>query len=204
MTSQNAGDVPCKGCPDSVYPTALDVPEGIIPSHQDVLKGLPGGTSNDPLPDLPDITYSDIWGVYIGGPPETHLVGNVMLFPEELSELLMHPDGSIEYKKRLDDWEPPSPIEGYERDLENQWLFHPLWESCTRRQYKVAYKKKCRCIDLIAMCSVNLHWVKFENCQKCQVRIPIKTIEKPVRKTIHTLRCPDLDHSSTLTKFDRA
>lgn len=196
MISQDAGDAPCKGCPDSVYPPAPDVPKGVIPSYEDVVKCLPGGTSDAPLPDLLDVVYSDAWGVYIGGPPETHLIGNVMLFPKELSELLMHSDGSIEYKKGSTAFEPPSPIEGYERDSENQWLFKPLWESCTWRHYKVAYKKKCRCIDLIARCTVNMHWVRFEDCQKCQARIPIRVIEKPVRKTIHTLRLPDLDHNS--------
>ena len=196
MTSQNVGDAPCKGCPDSAYPPAPDVPKGTIPSHEDVIKGLPGGTSDAPLPDLSDVVYSDAWGVYIDGPPETHLIGNVMLFPEELPGLQMHPDGSIEYKKDPEAFEPPSPINGYERASENQWLFRPLWESCMWRHYKVAYKKKCRCIDLIARCTVNMHWVRFEDCQKCQARIPIKVIEKPVRKTIQTLRHPDLDRNS--------
>jgi len=194
----------CKGCPDSVYPSTPDVPKGVVPSHEDVIKGLPSGTSDDPLPDLSDVMYSEVWGVYTGGPPETHLVGNVMLFPEELSgQLQMHADGSIEYEKGLDSFEPPSPINGYERDSENRWLFKPLWESCTWRHYKVAYKKKCQCIDILAKCAINMHWVTFEDCQKCRARLPIKAMKKPVPKTIQTLRHPDLDRSSKLTKSGR-
>lgn len=194
----------CKGCPDSVYPPAQDILKGVIPTHEEAVRGLPGGTSNEPLPDLSGVAYSDVWGVYIGGPPETQLVGNVMLFPEELSELLMHPDGSIEYKKGADDFEPPALINGYERDPENQWLFRPLWESCTWRYYKIAYKKACRCIDLVAKCTVNMHWVKFEDCQKCRVRIPIKTPKKPVCKTIQSLRLPEVGYTPKSTKSDRA
>lgn len=197
MTSQDVGDAPCKGCPDSVYPPTPHVPAGVVPTYEDAIQGLPDGTSDDPLPDLSDVVYSEVWGVYIGGPPETHLIGNIMLFPKELSgRILMHADGSIEYGKRLDGWEPPSPINGYERDPENQWLFKPLWESCVWRHYKVAYKKRCQCIDIIARCSINSHWVTFEDCQRCRARIPIKQTLKPVHKTINTLRLPEVGRSS--------
>lgn len=174
-----------------------DMPKGVAPAYEDIIRGLPDGTSNAPLPDLSDVTYSEAWGVYVGGPPETHLVGIIMLFPEELSgQILMRTDGSIEYKKDPAAFEPPSPINGYKRDSENQWLFKPLWESCTWRHYKVAYKKRCQCIDILAKCAVNMHWVTFEDCQKCLARIPIKTVKKPVPKTRQSLRLPDLDRNS--------
>ena len=140
----------------------------------------------------------------MGGSAESHLINIILLMPEGFNRIRVHPDGSLEYKKDSTAFEPPSPINGYERDPENQWFFKPLWESCTWRQYKIAYKKKCQCIDIIAKCAVNLHWVTFEDCQKCRARIPIKVLEKPVRKTIQSLRLPDLDHNSKSTKSDRA
>lgn len=185
----------CEGCHEVPYPT-LELPKGTSPTRKDVFKGLPDGTSNDPLPEHPDIIYGDSWGAYTGGPPESHLVNIILLMPEGFDRIRVHPDGSLEYEKRPDDWESPSLIDGYERDSENPWLFKPLWESCSWRNYKIALKKKCKCVDVLARCTVNFHWVKFEDCLRCTARLPIESPKKPIKKTRQSLRLPDLDRNS--------
>ncbi len=191
----------CEGCPDVPYPS---MPKGVSPTQKDILRGLPDGTSNNPLPEHPDVVYSEFWGAYMGGSPESHLVNIILLMPEGFDRIRVHPDGSLEYEKKLDDFEPPSPIDGYECDPENQWLFKPLWQSCSWRNYKVALKKKCQCIDVLAKCTVNFHWIKFEDCLRCTARLPIESPKKPVKKTLKSLRLPNLDRSSKPTKSDTA
>jgi len=170
---------------------------------EDILARLPQGTSNEPLPELPGLTYSHIWGVHLGGGPEDHLVSVILTIPKGFDRVFAHPDGSLEYKK-LDGFEPPSPLDGYRRDSKNPLLFKPLWMSCAMRYYGVVVKEKCKCIDVIAKCSINMHWVQYEDCLKCQARLPIKSPEKPVKKTRQNLRLPNLGCNSKSTKSDRA
>jgi hypothetical protein len=197
MTSRPATDAPCEGCPDVPYPPAPDIPKNRSPNRDEILKRLPQGTSGDPLPEKPELTYNHVWGVYLGGTPEDHLVSVIFVIPEGFDRIIAHPDGSLEYtKKGLDGFEPPSPINGYERDTKNPWLFRPLWESCVMRHYGIVVKEKCQCIDVIAKCSVNAHWVRYEDCLKCEARLPIKSPMIPVHKTRATLRLPTLGRSS--------
>jgi len=196
MTSPDATNVPCEGCPDVAYPPAPDVPTGQTPSTEDVFKRLPGGTSGGPLPEKSGLIYSDVWGIHLGGTPEDHLVSVVLAIPEGFTRIFVHEDGSLEYKKGPDDFEPPNPINGYERDLKNQWLFKPLWKSCAMRYYGVVVKDKCKCIDVTAKCSVNSHWVKYEDCLRCKARLPIEVPLVPIHKSRQNLRLPDRGHNS--------
>jgi len=195
VISQDAKDVPCEGCPGSVRPA----PNVSINHHQidtkSILDGLPDGTTKE-LQELKDVVYSKIWSVDVGKFAEGHLAQIVETVPGNLDRISSHADGSLEYEKGLDDFEPPSPIDGYERDSENLWLFRPLWESCTWRHYTTMFKQKCQCIDVLAKCSVSGHWVKYEDCLKCQSRLPILNQPFPKKKTRATLRLPDLNRSS--------
>ena len=86
-----------------------------------------------------------------------------------------HPDGSIEYPKGEKDWEPPRDINGYVRDPDNKWLFHPLWVPCQLRHQTAFMKANCGCIDVIMRCN-NPQAPEFqqrlphEACAKCPVR----------------------------------
>ena len=188
----------CKGCPEGVYPSAPSTP---LPSQtmdvEELLAGLPEGTSGEPLPELEGVLQSKTWAVDQGVFAEGHLLQIIMTIPGEPKWIGSHVDGSIEYHgKRLDDIMPPSPIDGYKRDPENKWLFRPLWESCSWRQYTTILKTKCQCIDVLAKCSANRHWVKYEDCLKCKSRLPIPKYMVPIKKTRASLRLPDLDRNS--------
>ncbi len=119
------------------------------------------------------------WVIYTGGPPENHLAMMQHTLPSDFKRAHFLSNGSIQYEKGPDDWEPPSPIEGYERDVENDWLFHPLWESCQHRMYGTEIKEACECIQVLTMCTypdteLNKHGkVVFTICKSCPQRVPI-------------------------------
>jgi hypothetical protein len=198
MTSQNAQDARgCQGCPEGVYPSAPSTPLSSVTSdYKELLAGLPEGTTNEPLPELEGVIYSQVWAIDQGMFTEGHLVQIVLTIPGRPKHIGCHSDGSIEYKKGPDDFEPPSPINGFKRDPENKWLFRPLWESCTWRHYTTMLKTKCQCIDVLAKCSANEHWVRYEDCLECKSRLPIPNYTSPILKTRANLRLPDLDQSS--------
>ncbi len=89
---------------------------------------------------------------------------------------IFHDDGSIEYIKAEGDWEPPRDINGYARDPNNKWLFHPLWPVCGLRYQMAFLKANCGCIDVIMRCN-NPQSPEFgarlahETCAKCPVRV---------------------------------
>lgn len=189
---------PCKGCPDSVYPSAPQVDARKIPTLVDTLEGLPDGTYDGPLLAKEGVKYCDVWAVPVGNYFEDQLVSIIFAIPEGIDRIGVHPDGSIEYtKKGPDDWESPSPIDGYERDQENKWLFRPVWESCTWRHFRVALKEACQCINVLARCTANHHWVTYKDCLRCKCRLPMRTRPLIEVKTVKTLRLPDLDRNST-------
>jgi hypothetical protein len=66
---------------------------------------------------------------------------------------IFNADGSIEYPKADDDWEPPANINGYIRDPQNEWRFLPLWPICTLRVQSAFLKANCGCIDLTMRCN---------------------------------------------------
>lgn len=60
-------------------------------------------------------------------------------------------DGSIEYPKG--DTKPPAEINGYRRDTDNPWLFHPLWPQCSLRMCGVKLDRKTGEIDIRMACN---------------------------------------------------
>ncbi len=164
--------MPCQDCPE----------EPIEP-----IENEPG------IPDvvLPAKKPSRGWVIYTGGPPEAHLSAMQHTLPADYKRARFLPDGSIQYEKGPDDWEPPSPIEGYECDAEDDRLFRPLWESCQRRLYSAGVKEGCKCIQIRTICSrletesseqVN---IDFATCHECKWREPI-----PVRLSVARSRAP--------------
>jgi hypothetical protein len=184
----------CTGCGEP-YPSAKEVEIGTMPDVSDSFKGLPTGTSKE-LPKLPGIVYSEVWAVPMSQYTDDHLSYIGMTVPEGFEFVRTNGDGCIFYEKEPGGFEPPGPIDGFECDPENQWFFRPLWESCSWRHYTTIAKTKCQCIDVLAKCSVNSHWVKYADCLKCKSRLPLKNRLYPVKKTRANLRLPDLDHNS--------
>jgi len=131
------------------------------------------------------------WVIFTGGPPEAHLAALAHVLPQGYDRVTVHHDGSIEYAKGLDDWEPPSPINGYERDAANPLLFRPLWKSCRWRRFSVRVTDNCQCLNVVAKCghpmSPNVdEFVKCEICNRCECREEIKPRPIPQKKTLHS------------------
>ena len=132
------------------------------------------------------------WVSFTGGPPEGHLAALAHVLPVDIAYVTIHPDGSIEYdEKRPGGWEPPSPIDGFERDTENPRLFRPLWKSCQLRSFSLTVKENCRCLDVIAKCGnprapVTDQLVKHMACVDCDYRLSILVPPKPRKKTLHS------------------
>lgn len=80
----------------------------------------------------------------------------------------------IEYIKRPKDWEPPPPIEGYERDPSNGWRFTRLWPECKDRKQghiikscgRLILMTFCKCAD----CPLANKLVKLADCRACEHR----------------------------------
>ncbi len=195
MTFHTVTDVPCEGCPDTPYPFG---PQSLStnPSEgfEELSKNLPKGTSGGPLPEADGIEYSVFWAAQLGQYAEDQLSQIGTTFPVDV-QICVSNTGDIKYEKGPDGFEPPGPINGYERDEEDPWLFHPIWESCTYRHYTSLFKTKCQCVDVLAKCSISDHWVGYEDCLKCGSRCPLETYREPIKKTRHNLRMPDLDHT---------
>jgi hypothetical protein len=135
-------------------------------------------------PTIPDVIMPEKmpnvgWVIYTGGPPERHLSMMQHTLPKDYTRGRFLPDGSLQYENGPDGWEPPSPVEGYERDAEDAWLFRPLWKSCQLRMYGTVIKESCECIQVLAVCShpetkLNEHGeVTFDMCETCPWRSPI-------------------------------
>ena len=91
------------------------------------------------------------WVVYTGGTHQRHLAMMRHTLSPGYDRVTFHDDGSIEYRKGPDDWEPPSPIEGYERDPKNPLFFRPLWKSCTWRMYGTEVMAACQCLQVLLL-----------------------------------------------------
>ncbi len=88
---------------------------------------------------------------------------------------IFHADGRIEYPRREKDWEPPQNINGYVRDPDNKWVFHPLWVPCAFRHQTAFLKANCGCIDVICRCNspqspLFAQRLAHETCANCPVR----------------------------------
>lgn len=132
------------------------------------------------------------WVTWTGGPPEAHLAALAFVLPHGLVHIRIHPDGSIEYiGERPDDWEPPSPIDGYERDAENPKLFRPLWKSCQHRYFSVVVKDACHCLNVVAECGrpelkTADKSVDCQACNLCEHRLSIPELQRPKKKTLQS------------------
>lgn len=111
-------------------------------------------------------------------------------------------EGVVTYKNDPGDWESPRSIDGFERDSENLLLFRPVWVPCKSRVYSILVQDKCQCIDVLAECLHNdpkgdlPPYVKYEDCEKCTCLRPYVK-PSPGKKTVSSLRVPNLPHSST-------
>ena len=82
------------------------------------------------------------------------------------------PDGSLVYPKK--GFEPPPPVEGYERDPGNAWRFLPLWPACQTRA-RMLQMKKCGAFNVVMVCSNGAceyaqNPVTLQICQGCPLR----------------------------------
>lgn len=158
--------MPCKGCDDPVMPT----------------RPVPKINRPDPRPEPPQpAVLPQGFVVYGGGKPERllSLMGQTLPpddgIERDFARPVFNQDGSIEYPKRPGDWEPPGEIDGYERDGENKWLFHPKWDFCPLRLMGAALKPNCGCISVVSRCihpatSTFNQYVTHADCHSCPVR----------------------------------
>jgi len=188
VTFRVVGDVMsnCKKCPEqatNIQPGNL-VENNKIPSKENnMVKTIWG------LPEHEGVLYSSMWIIFTGGPPEAHLFAINRIIP--IDRIQITRKGHIKYKKGLGDFESPSPIDGYQRDEENDYLFLPLWESCIWRQFSISFKLNCQCINIIAWCGKTSEFVKYNQCKQCGDRIPIPEVIIPQKKTISSLQYPE-------------
>jgi hypothetical protein len=146
---------------------------------------------NQPKTENGEQTIPDIVAPikHSGGPPEIHLAMMQHTLPPSYSRAHFLPDGSIQYTKGPDDWEPPSPIEGYERDAENPWFFRPLWKSCQLRMFGTEIKEACECIQVVTICNhpeteLDGHGeVTFAMCEECPHRESIPAVRLIPQRT---------------------
>ena len=129
--------------------------------------------------------------VYTGGSPEQHLSAMQYTLPEDFDRVEFLADGSIRYHPG--DWEPPKPIEGYGQDQHNPLLFRPLWQSCQMRLYGTSISEGCNCLQVYVICNhphvenEGSGRVTFEQCEKCDHRVPIYIKPPPVRTPLPTI-----------------
>lgn len=158
----------CEGCDETLLGPFLP---------PDQRPALPEPRPNPPQPAVEPRGYV----VYGGGPPERmlHLIGRTLPADDgvqrDFGRPTFHSDGRIEYPKRPGDWEPPAEIDGYERDGENKWLFHPKWDFCNLRMMGAALKENCGCISVVSKCMHPLaptfnQFVTHADCSTCPHR----------------------------------
>ena len=156
--------------------TCKDCPESAKPDDQPAV---------DPPAKRP--ATSQGWVIYTGGPADRHLAGITHVIPDNYDRVTIDADGCIIYEKGPDDWEPPSPIDGYTQDGN---VFAPQWKSCQWRAYSVLVKPSCNCLDVIAQCNkpqieTSYQMVKCAVCDQCAERVAIpRPRPRPQRKTI--------------------
>jgi len=142
----------------------------------------------DPPPKQP--VTSQGWVVYTGGAPNVHLAGIANVIPDDYDRVIVDDSGGIIYKNKPDDWEPPSPIDGYIQETGNPLIFYPLWKSCKWRAYSAIVKSACNCLEVIARCNqpqaeTFCQLVKCAVCDQCVERIAIPELPpRPKRKTL--------------------
>lgn len=88
-----------------------------------------------------------------------------------------HDDGSIEYPQRGDELDVPPDINGYKRDLDNPWLFRPLWNDCKFRLQGTKLIGGCGALEVVMVCQhgQSNHYLKelqSKHCDMCRVRKP--------------------------------
>lgn len=84
-------------------------------------------------------------------------------------------DSSLEYPRLAGDTTPPDDIDGFQRDQDNPWLFHPVWLECAVRAEGTKLKPN-GCIDVVMACNnpaapTFMKPVKCATCQTCVFRL---------------------------------
>jgi hypothetical protein len=60
-------------------------------------------------------------------------------------------DGTIIYAH--DEQPPPPDINGYRRNLDDPWRFHPLWNECTMRIHGTSRNRRSGAINVVMICN---------------------------------------------------
>jgi hypothetical protein len=81
-------------------------------------------------------------------------------------------DKSVVYPKK--GFEPPPPLEGYERDVGNAWRFIPLWPACKHRTQVIGHKP-CGALSIVtrcmcAECPLFKQSITLSSCTSCESR----------------------------------
>ncbi len=184
----------CKDCPerptvhlkDEVYPN--DRGQGEVyqaPEEETLVSTMEG------LPERKGVLYNQTWVIYTGGPPEAHLFGINRIIPKAAKHIKVNSDGSIEYEKGPDDFEPPGPIDGFQRAKRDDHLFLPQWGSCVWRHFGVSFKTSCQCINVLSRCGKTSRMTSYAECEKCEDKIGIPEIVVPKTKTVESLKYPE-------------
>jgi hypothetical protein len=90
-----------------------------------------------------------------------------------------HDDGSIEYPHRGDEPGIPPDINGYQRDPDDTFLFHPLWNNCMFRLQGIDMLGKSGCIEVVMVCQYGrckyyMKELQTKHCEHCQYRKPLQ------------------------------
>lgn len=148
-------DRPCKNCPDQ--PIASQKPQ------------VPFDITKLGLPQVVYVAYNGLSDLQ-------HTLPIYDGVQRQFQRPVFSPDGSLEYPRLSGDETPPDEIDGYERDPDNAWKFHPIWPECALRLQGTELKPN-GCIDVVMVCnnpetSTFGKKVTCETCTGCPVKRP--------------------------------
>lgn len=83
-----------------------------------------------------------------------------------MQDAMHFPDGTIAFPNR---GPPPPDIPGYEREIGDPYIFHPIEEPCTHRETKVERCPNGR-LKVVSFCSLKSIHLTPKICQECKER----------------------------------
>ena len=98
--------------------------------------------------------------------------------PNTLYELpYITDDGTIIYTKTNANQTPPPEINGYSRDPDDLWCFHPLWPECAMRIHGLTRKRHTGAINIVMLCNhpespQQSQRLTHHDCLNCSLRFP--------------------------------